>query len=76
MTDYSEHGAVPVEDAAVHDPPTVDEILERQAERYPEQARTAMHHPVPAAEELAAMDAGGEPVGDPDELLIEGPNSA
>ena len=33
MTDYSEQGAVPVEDAAVPDPPTVDELLEeREAE--------------------------------------------
>jgi hypothetical protein len=76
MTDYSERGAVPVEDAAVQHPPTVDEVLERQAEKFPEQARTAMHHPVPTAEELAAIDAGGEQVDDPDELLIEGPNSA
>lgn len=30
MTDYSEQGAVPVEDAARPDPPTVDEVLRRQ----------------------------------------------
>jgi hypothetical protein len=75
MTDYSEHGAVPVEDAAVPDPPTVDEVRDRQAEEFPEQARTAMHHPPATAEELAVLEAGGEPVDDPDELLIEGPNS-
>ena len=28
--DYSEGGAIPVEDAAVAHPPTVDELLERQ----------------------------------------------
>lgn len=72
MTDYSEHGAVPVDDAAVADPPTVDEFRERQAE---EQARTAVHHPPATAEELAVLESGGEPVDDPDELLIEGPNS-
>ena len=38
MTDYSEHGTVPIEDAAVEDPPTVDEVLERQRREYPEQA--------------------------------------
>jgi hypothetical protein len=75
MTDYSEHGAVPVEDAAVPDPPTVDEVRDRQAEEFPEQVRTAVHHPPATTEELAALEAGGEPVDDPDELLIEGPNS-
>jgi hypothetical protein len=45
MTDYSEHGAVPVEDAAVADPPTVDEVLEEQRARYPEQARTSTQQP-------------------------------
>jgi|GEM_PF-3756864 len=32
MTDYTGEGAAPVEDAAVADPPTVDEVLERQRE--------------------------------------------
>lgn len=27
MSDYSEHGALPVDDAAVPDPPTVDDVL-------------------------------------------------
>jgi hypothetical protein len=76
MTDYGETGAVPVDDAAVADPPTVDEVQKRQAEKYPDQARTAMHHAPPTAEELAAIEAGGNPVEDPDDLLIEGPNSA
>ena len=76
MTDYSENGAVPVEVAAVTDPPTVDAVLERQAEKFPEQARTGMNHRPPTAGEIAAVEAGGDPVDDPDELLIEGPNSA
>lgn len=29
MTDSSEQGAVPIEDAAVADPPTVNEVLEQ-----------------------------------------------
>ena len=33
MTDWSEEGAIPVEDAAVDDPPTVDEVLEEQRRR-------------------------------------------
>ena len=76
MTDYSESGAAPVEDAALADPPTVDEVLKRQAERFPESARTGMNHPPATAEEIAAIEAGGDLVDDPDDLLIEGPNSA
>lgn len=45
MTDYTERGAVPVEDAAVDDPPTVDEVLERQREEFPEQAATSTMQP-------------------------------
>ena len=45
MSDYSEQGTVPVEDAAVEDPPTVDEVLERQREEFPEQARTSTQQP-------------------------------
>lgn len=33
MTDYTSEGAVPIEDAAVEDPPTVDEVLEEQRSR-------------------------------------------
>ena len=76
MTDYTEHGAVPVDDAAVPDPPTVDEVMQQQAEEFPDQARTAMRHLPPTAAELAAIEAGGEAVDDPNDLLIEGPNSA
>jgi len=45
MTDYTEHGAVPVDDAAVDDPPTEAEVREAQREQYPEQARTATGRP-------------------------------
>ena len=43
MTDYSEHGSQPVEDAAVEDPPTVDEVRAAQEQEHPEQAATAQH---------------------------------
>jgi len=33
VTDYTERGAIPVEDTAVDDPPTVDEVLEKQRRR-------------------------------------------
>jgi hypothetical protein len=56
MTDYSEHGAVPVEDAAVPDPPTVDEVLERQRAEYPEQARSSTQQPESALDESQADD--------------------
>jgi hypothetical protein len=79
MSDYSEQGAVPVEDAAVEDPPTVDEVAERQAREHPEQARTStMRGRARGADEVeAAVEAGGEPSGptasgDPG---VEGPNS-
>jgi hypothetical protein len=76
MTDYSESGAVPIEDAAVEDPPTVEDVSKRQAQRFPEQARTAMNHPPASPEEVAAVEAGGDPVDDPGDFSIEGPNSA
>lgn len=67
MSDYSEQGAMPVEDAAVEDPPTVDEVADRQRREFPEQARTsimnrdqppAAEHPVGAeqARENAELD--------------------
>jgi hypothetical protein len=78
MTDYSEQGAVPVEDAAVADPPTVEEVAERQRVEHPDQARTSRSGSVPSDEESAAEAAGGEVVGrEPGgDLDIEGPNSA
>ena len=45
MTDYTEHLAIPVEDAAVDDPPTEAEVREAQREQCPEQARTAVGRP-------------------------------
>lgn len=47
MTDYTEQGAIPVEDAAVDDPPTEAEVRATQAEQHPEQARTATGQPGP-----------------------------
>ncbi len=76
MTDYSEQGGVPVDDAAVPNPPTEDEVRERQAEEFPEQADTAMRHPPATAEEIAAVEAGGDPVDDAEDPRVEGPNSA
>ncbi len=76
MSDYSERGAAPAEDAAVEDPPRVDEILERQRIEHPDQARSSTMQPPTTGEEAAA--AGGEIVDlEPDGSLdIEGPNSA
>lgn len=42
MSDYSEAGAQPVEDAVVDDPPTEAEVLAAQEREYPEQAATRM----------------------------------
>lgn len=41
MTDDSEHGAIPVDDPVATDPPTVDEVMQRQREEFPEQAATS-----------------------------------
>jgi len=51
MTDHSEHGAVRPDHAAVDDPPTEAEVRERQEREFPEQARTAAHHPPDPARE-------------------------
>lgn len=40
MSDYTSDGAVPVDDAAIDEPPTVDEVLEEQRREHPEQAAT------------------------------------
>ena len=47
MSDYSEHGAQPVEDAAVDDPPTEEEVREEQERKYPEQAATRLEGETP-----------------------------
>jgi len=90
VSDYTEHGSVPVEDAAVEHPPTVDEVLERQRREYPEQAATSAQQPstggadderAPGADlgddERAALDAGAEPSGEggSGHPDLEGPNS-
>jgi len=77
MTDYSEQGAIPVEDAASADPPTVDEVLERQRIEHPEQARPRPDDEE-TAEERATEEAGGQVVGGTSGAAheIEGPNSA
>jgi hypothetical protein len=76
MSDYSEQGAVPIEDAATEHPPTVDEVLEQQRREHPDQARTAMNNPPMSPEEQATVDAGGEPIAGSDQgIEVEGPNS-
>jgi hypothetical protein len=78
VTDHSEHGAEPVEGAAVDDPPTVDEVLERQRVEYPEQARTSTMRVPISDEEQATIDAGAEASLRTGErgVDVEGPNSA
>jgi len=78
VSDYSEQGAVPVDDAVVDDPPTVDEVLERQRVEHPDQAATSTMQSVPTEEQSATEAAGGDIVGrEPNgDLDIEGPNSA
>jgi hypothetical protein len=39
MSDYTAEGAVPVEDAAVEDPPTVGEVLDAQRRDHPDRYR-------------------------------------
>jgi hypothetical protein len=62
MTDYGEQGATPVDDAAVDDPPTVDEVMEAQRRQHPEQAATstlAAPHASPRGGRLT--EPGGDP---------------
>jgi hypothetical protein len=40
MTDYTERGAVPVDDAATPVPPTIDEVLARRRAQRSEDSRT------------------------------------
>lgn len=60
MSDYTEHGAVPVEDAAVEHPPTVDEVLEQQREEFPEQVATSTMQPDSVRDEYALADEAAE----------------
>jgi hypothetical protein len=43
MSDYSEHGALPVEDGVGEYLPTEQEVQEAQERDFPEQAATAQH---------------------------------
>lgn len=56
MSDYSEHGAVPVEDAVVDDPPTEGEVRRAQERNHPDQAASATYRPENARD--AADEAG------------------
>ena len=77
MTDYSDHGTVPIDDAATDDPPTVDEVVERQLVEHPEQARTSTMQAGIREDERATIDAGGDPVAiTEDGVEVEGPNPA
>jgi hypothetical protein len=58
MTDYSEQGAVPAEDAAVEDPPTVDEVAEEQHRRG-EDIDPGHHGVAGEREEAEDPDEGG-----------------
>jgi hypothetical protein len=75
MAQHRGQGAVQ-KGAGAANPPTGDELQQRQAAEFSGQAPAAMRHGSLTAEERAAIEAGGEPVDDPDEILIEGPNSA
>jgi hypothetical protein len=55
MSDYSESGAIPVEDAAVEHPPTIDDVIQQQRREYPEQAATSTRQPI--ADVLEAFNA-------------------
>jgi len=79
MTDYTEHGAVPADDAAVDDPPTVDEVAEEQHRRGED--IDPGHHGVARDREQAAsqdmrddggMDGQRKAVADRDAELDEG----
>ena len=77
MTDYSEHGAAPIDDADTEDTPAVDEVVERQLVEQPEQARTSMMQAEIRDDERATIAAGGEPVATTEDgVEVEGPNSA
>ena len=60
MTDYTSEGAAPVDDAAVEDPPTVDETLEKQRRRddLPDPSDDPAHQQVVDDDADDADDAG------------------
>lgn len=63
MSDYSEHGAIPIEDAAVDDPPTEEEVRHAQEREYPDQAATATYRPenADAAADEVRLDREPDP---------------
>lgn len=61
MSDYSEHGAIPIEDAVVDDPPTESEVRRAQERRHPEQAATAAYRPENAEEAADAARLDRDP---------------
>lgn len=62
MSDYSEQGAVPVEDAATDHPPTVDEVAERQEREHPQQAATRQGGYAPDPLPRSSAEESGAPV--------------
>jgi hypothetical protein len=77
MSDSSERGADPVEDAAA-DTPTLEGVLGRQRIEHADQARTSTVQPATPHGAAATVVAGGEVVDEAADgsLEIEGPNSA
>jgi hypothetical protein len=56
MSDYSESGARPVDDAAVDDPPTEGEVRAAQERNYPEQAATRVEGVLDTAPDDGMLD--------------------
>lgn len=56
MSDYTQSGAVPVDDAAVADPPTEDEVRSEQERLHPHQAATRLEGPRPSVAPDAESD--------------------
>lgn len=64
MSDWTEDGAVPVDDAAVENPPTVSEVEQHQREVYPDQAATTRHGRPGEHLEPEELSEPGHPVHD------------
>lgn len=74
MSDYSEHGAQPVDDAVVDDPPTEGEVRAEQERRFPDQAATRLEGAAVASDEERLGDAAD--AGDvPDDFEVTDPTS-
>lgn len=63
MTDYTSNGAVPVEDAVVEHPPTVDEVMEEQRRRddLPDPSDDPRHQQVIDPDEGTIEEAHADP---------------